>query len=94
MIIRIVKMSFQPEKVDEFLKLFSENKQHIRHFEGCSHLQLLNDINQPTTFFTYSHWDNEQSLENYRHSELFNRVWNKTKVLFSEKPEAWSLKEK
>jgi hypothetical protein len=94
MIIRIVKMSFHPEKVNEFLTLFAENKLHIRHFEGCSHLQLLNDVNQPTTFFTYSHWDNEQSLENYRHSELFNRVWNKTKVLFANKPQAWSLKEK
>ena len=94
MIIRIVKMSFHPEKVNEFLTLFAENKLHIRHFEGCSHLQLYNDLNCPSIFFTYSYWNNEESLNNYRKSELFNRVWNKTKILFSDKPDAWSLIEK
>jgi quinol monooxygenase YgiN len=94
MIIRIVKMTFHPEKVNDFLNLFTENKHHIRNFDGCSNLQLLNDINRPFVFFTYSYWNNEQSLEKYRQSELFNQVWSKTKVLFSDKPEAWSLTEK
>jgi hypothetical protein len=42
-------------------------------------------------FFTYSYWDDATDLENYRNSEFFKSVWAKTKVLFSEKPEAWSV---
>ncbi len=50
MIIRIVKMTFVPEKVNEFLEIFNSSKQLIRNFAGCSHLELLNDINSPNVF--------------------------------------------
>ena len=93
MIIRIVKMTFLPEKTAEFLKVFNENKSKIASFEGCTQLKLLNDINQPSIYFTYSHWETPEYLEKYRNSELFASVWNKTKVLFAAKAEAWSVEE-
>lgn len=89
--IRIVKMTFQESKVGTFLKNFEANKSKIRAFEGCQHLELWRDKKEKNTFFTYSIWDNEASLEKYRHSELFKSVWAKTKVLFDEKPTAWSV---
>lgn len=92
MIIRIVKMTFEPEKVNEFLETFNASKLLIRNFDGCSYLELLNDIDQPNIYFTYSYWRSEIELNNYRNSELFNKVWANTKILFSAKPEAWSLK--
>lgn len=92
MIIRIVKMTFQPDEVVNFLKIFNSSKQYIRNMEGCTHLELLNDINTPNIFFTYSHWLTENDLNNYRKSELFKSVWGKTKILFCAKPEAWSVK--
>ena len=91
MIIRIVKMTFMPEKVETFLEVFHASKQFIRSMPGCNHLELLNDINSPNIFFTYSYWENETALENYRNSTLFNEVWSYTKTLFSDKPEAWSV---
>jgi heme-degrading monooxygenase HmoA len=91
MIIRIVKMSFAPEKTDEFLRIFDSSKQQIRSFEGCRHLELLNDADQKNIFFTYSYWESENDLNNYRNSPLFKGVWAGTKLLFNEKPEAWSL---
>ena len=94
MIIRIVKMTFEKDKVVDFLELFNSSKQLIRNFEGCTHLELLNDINNPNIYFTYSYWQAENDLENYRNSELFNSVWSKTKVLFSAKAEAWSVEQK
>jgi autoinducer 2-degrading protein len=89
--IRIVKMTFNPEKVDEFLENFNARKNDIRNFEGVTHLELLRDKNQPNIFFTYSHWKSEQHLENYRNSDLFKSVWAVTKPLFSSAPEAWSV---
>ncbi|MDY7396648.1 antibiotic biosynthesis monooxygenase [Aureibaculum sp. 2210JD6-5] len=91
MLIRIVKMSFKADKIEEFLSTFKVHKTKIRNSEGCCHLELLRDKNNVNIFFTYSHWKDEQDLENYRNSDLFNEVWAKTKVLFNDRPEAWSL---
>jgi len=93
MIIRIVKMTFIPEKVNDFLEVFNSSKHLIRNFEGCSHLELLNDITTNTIFFTYSYWENEEALNKYRNSELFAGVWRRTKILFAAKTEAWSVQQ-
>jgi len=91
MIKRIVKMEFKAEEVERFKALFDRNKEKIRGFEGCSHLELWQDVKNNSVFMTYSYWDSEQDLNNYRYSELFKTVWSKTKVLFSEKPKAWTV---
>lgn len=91
MLVRIVKMSFEPSKVDVFLENFNKNKQRIRNFEGCRLLELYNDKENTNLFFTYSYWESEIHIENYRNSELFKNVWAKTKILFNKKPEAWSV---
>lgn len=91
MLIRIVKLSFEPTKIEEFLVNFEANKQHIRAFEGCEFLELYRDKSNTNLFFTYSYWQTEADLEHYRHSELFKNVWSKTKPLFNAKPEAWSV---
>lgn len=91
MFVRIVKMSFDPLKVEEFLSHFENHKEQIRHFEGCEFLELYRDKNHPHIFFTYSYWNSPEHLENYRHSELFKSVWAKTKPLFNDKPQAWSV---
>ena len=89
--IRIVKMTFDPNKVDVFLGNFNSVKEKIRAFEGVKHLELLNDKENANIYFTYSIWQSEDHLEKYRHSDLFKSVWAKTKPLFIEKAQAWSL---
>ncbi len=91
MLVRIVKLSFEPSKIEEFLANFETNKEKIRDFKGCSFLELYRDQNTTNIFFTYSYWDSEADLNRYRHSALFKSVWAKTKPLFNEKPEAWSV---
>jgi len=93
MLVRIVKMTFDPSKVAEFLAIFEESKVKIKAMKGCSHLELLQDYNLPNSFSTYSYWENEDALNSYRNSELFKEVWAKTKILFKEKPIAFSLKQ-
>jgi heme oxygenase (mycobilin-producing) len=91
MLIRIVRMHFTETGVDEFLEIFQKNKQAIRDFPGCSHLQVLKDADDPLCFTTLSHWNNAESLENYRKSDLFGGVWGRVKSLFSERTQAFSL---
>ncbi len=84
-------MTFDPEKVNEFLANFKEVKHQIRAFDGVEHLELLNDKTNPNIYFTYSIWKDETCLEKYRHSDLFKSVWAVTKPMFIEKAEAWSV---
>jgi heme-degrading monooxygenase HmoA len=84
-------MHFTEAGVEEFLEIFNANKVAIRNFEGCTHLQLLRDKDDPTVFTTLSHWESEENLEKYRKSELFGKVWGRVKSLFSERTIAFSL---
>lgn len=90
MIVRIVKLQFKEEEVASFQDYFHSICHQIRNFEGCQRLELLQDVNNPTIFFTYSYWDKEQSLDNYRHSDLFKTFWSVAKSKFAQKAEAWS----
>jgi heme-degrading monooxygenase HmoA len=90
MIIRIVKMTFKAEEVESFKTFFENYKDQIRNFPGCQYLQVLQDNNRPEIIFSYSYWDTEADLNNYRNSELFSEIWPKTKAKFAAKAEAWS----
>lgn len=91
MFVRIVRMGFHEDKVDAFLYNFEQVKLDIRNFPGNRFLELYRDRNDPSVFFTYSYWETEADLENYRKSELFIEVWAYTKQLFRQKAEAWSV---
>ena len=92
--IRIVRMTFKESETSLFLKIFDESKEKIRAFEGCNHLELLQDVHDSNVYSTYSYWESEGHLNQYRKSELFGIVWSKTKKLFSEKPVAHSYQQK
>ncbi|MEK6780581.1 MAG: antibiotic biosynthesis monooxygenase family protein [Bacteroidota bacterium] len=91
MLIRIVRMHFTKAGVEEFLEIFEANKTSIRNFLGCTHLQLLKDADDPLCYTTFSTWDKQESLDLYRQSELFGKVWGRVKTLFSERSQAFSL---
>ena len=91
MIRRIVKMVFRPEETETFQDIFEQSAPFIRQQQGCLHLELWRDENDARIFFTYSLWESPQDLEAYRNSELFATTWTKTKQLFADKPQAWSL---
>ena len=94
MIIRIVKMQFDPVQLQTFTELFEERKSTIRNFPGCRHLELWQDSKDLNIFFTYSMWESEKDLEHYRFSEFFKDTWGLTKALFNAPPQAWSVEQK
>lgn len=90
MLIRFVRMTFKENEVKNFLSIFEASKYKIRAFPGCNHLELQQDYHKPNIFSTYSYWDDDIALDNYRSSKLFKEVWAKTKILFADKPIAFS----
>lgn len=91
MLKRIVRMDFDPKKVNDFLELFDEVKPKISAQEGCISLELCKDSKLDHIYYTFSVWEKEEHLEAYRHSKLFEETWARTKVLFGGKPLAYSL---
>lgn len=86
-------MKLKKDKVNNFIIFTTEIKPIIKGQEGCLYLEILQDVNNPEIFFTYSHWNSEDDLKNYRKSDFFKNVWPKAKEWFSSRPEAWSLSE-
>ena len=93
MIHRLVKLTFQPIYVSTFLEGFVHLKPKILAMPGCQHLRLWQSTSSPHVLFTYSIWDGEEQLSEYRQSEFFRNTWAQTKKWFSEPAEAWSLDE-
>ncbi|OUJ72450.1 putative quinol monooxygenase [Hymenobacter crusticola] len=93
MIIRIVRMSFRPDAIADFLQLFSASENKIRQVPGCHHLELWQDVDQPHTYCTYSHWESVATLDSYRRSALFGEVWPATKKLFAAPAQAFSVQQ-
>ena len=90
MLVRIVRMTFQEDKLLNFHAIFDQSKHHIRAFPGNHYLELLSDPDNPAVRITYSLWNSADDLDAYRQSELFRTTWAATKVLFAEKPIAFS----
>ena len=91
MIIRIVKMEFQEQHSNEFEAFSAQIHATIRSFEGCQHLEIYRDIVQPNIFFSYSHWQSEEQLNAYRQSDFFRQTWARTKAMFAQRAQAWSV---
>lgn len=91
MIKRIVKMTFLPEHVPQFLELFDQVRDRIRDQPGCHHVELWRDIHSPNELMTYSIWESEEDLNAYRETALFEEVWRITKSYFADRAQAWSI---
>lgn len=92
MIVRIVKMTFEEDKLDDFLSLFNTVSNQIAAFPGCLSLHIYSDVADKHVIFTYSEWKSEEDLNHYRNSPLFRNTWAQTKKLFKAAPVAWSMR--
>ena len=90
MLLRTVRMTFRPDRLDEFLALFRATSPQIRAFPGCGHLELWQDARFPNVLSTYSAWSDADALERYRQSDLFRTTWARTTPLFAAAPVAHS----
>lgn len=90
MLIRTVRMTFRPDRLDDFLALFREARPRIAAAPGCRHLDLWQDARFPNVLTTFSQWDDEQALDAYRQSDLFRTTWARTTPLFAAAPVAHS----
>ena len=75
---------------DDFMAIFTERKEKVVRFKGCLSMKLLQDQVDPSVYFTFSVWEDEDCLEAYRESEVFISLWRTIKPWFSAKAQAWT----
>jgi quinol monooxygenase YgiN len=90
MLIRVVRMTFDPASTERFEQIFENVRPRIAAFPGCHGVELARDARYPNIFVTLSRWTDEDALESYRHSDLFRSTWAETRRLFAARPQAHS----
>ena len=90
MLLRVVKMEFDPAQVQAFDELFAQSQARIEAMPGCLRVRLLKGHDEEPIRTTLSWWERDADLQAYRKSSLFGEVWPKTKAMFSVPPVAWS----
>ena len=90
MLIRIVQLSIKPDCIKQFKSIFTEAAPHIRAFPGCLRLDLWQQVDLLGEFATFSHWQDTESLDAYRASELFRSRWATIRPMFSSEPRVFS----
>lgn len=86
-------MTFRPDAVPAFLDIFRASQPLILAQPGCRHVALWRDAADPVVLATYSLWESEAALNQYRRSELFGGVWPRTKALFTAPAVTYSFTE-
>ncbi len=83
MLIRIVRLTLQPDAVHSFYRIFAVTAPKIRQTHGCRKLELWTDAEFSNVITTYSEWDSESHLDTYRNSTLFRDAWATVKPMFA-----------
>ncbi len=83
MLIRIVRLTLQPDTVHSFYRVFAVTAPKIRQTQGCRKLELWVDAEFSNVITTYSEWDSESHLNVYRESTLFRDTWASVKPMFA-----------
>lgn len=90
MLLRTVRMTFQPERLAAFHALFAATRARIAAAPGCRSVELWQDPRYATVLTTVSLWDGPDALDAYRASGLFRKTWAETKPMFAGPPVATS----
>ncbi len=91
MIVRVVHLPADPEKFDELAELYERGAKVVRSWPGALKLELFHDSEEPYTLVTISHWESEEALQDYRHSEYFRGFWPKVRATLRGRASAETL---
>jgi quinol monooxygenase YgiN len=91
MILRVVKMVVDQNKIDVFNHFMSNVKMEKIKLEGCVHYDHFGDKQYQNVFYSYTIWESERYLNKYRKSELFREVSSTLRSLCLTEPTAWTV---
>ncbi len=91
MILRVVKMKVDLRKIDAF-KLFMDNLHDEKlRLAGCLHFDYFNERQNPSIYYSYTIWEHEKYLKQYKKTEFSKEVLQTLRDLCVEEPQAWTI---
>lgn len=84
MFLRIVSLKIEPDKMDEFKKLYADVViPAFKKAKGCNNAFLTQSVNEESDFISVSVWNNKNSALVYESGDEYNNMLNKVKHTFS-----------
>ncbi len=76
MILRLVGLPVNPERVIDLEDTFARAQPRIAALPNCHHVSLLRTgSDDEPDYLTLSIWTDREDLETYRRSDLFKSIW-------------------
>ncbi len=94
MIVRIVHMFFRPHALEQLMPLIHRQLRNVMSHPGCLAVKLFRDTSDPDHLCTFSIWEDQEALDDYRQSDHFIEVWSTLKSHFAKPPQAYSFKDR
>ncbi len=91
MITRILKLNLKPERISDFIRYAELVLPKVLQMPGCKNVDLLQDKNDESTWFIYTIWESEASLNKYRKSEINIGFIRKLKEWLARDFQAWMV---
>lgn len=88
MVVRFVSLRATPERQAELAEVVTTSAPVVRAVPGCRGLTILQDINDPLHYLTWSLWDSAADLEAYRRSAVYGQVWPRIRACLAERAHA------
>jgi hypothetical protein len=91
MILRVVKMVVDQNKIDIFNNFMSNLSTEKEGMDGCVHHDFFSNKQFRNVFYSYTIWESEKYLNKYRKSMLFKEVTTTLRSLCLSEPAAWTV---
>lgn len=85
MFVRVLSLTIQEDKLDEFKKLYSEIViPTLKLIKGCRYIFLTESVNEKNEFISVTIWDRKEYADEYEMSGKFQEITDKVKHTFSQ----------
>ncbi|MHB8580804.1 MAG: antibiotic biosynthesis monooxygenase family protein [Ignavibacteriaceae bacterium] len=85
MFVRVLSLTIQEDKLDEFKKLYSEIViPTLKTVKGCRYIFLTESVNEKNEFISVTIWDRKEYVDDYEMSGKFQEITDKVKHTFSQ----------
>jgi quinol monooxygenase YgiN len=81
-IVRLIYVTVKPDQVKQAIDLWKNHCAPLMIKQpGCLSEKLLECVDQPGEFISYSEWDNQANIDKYRDSEAHTEIQKQSRGL-------------
>jgi len=91
MYVRIIEVRIQPDKLDEFRKIYNEEiAPAVKAQKGNIEVFLMESQDRPGQINSFTSWESQEDGDAYERSGTYVQMANKAKHTFVGMPTLWS----